>query len=199
MAAQHGQEGTEPGDGASSPQDAPATPVPGSTAGEAYLVRPDEGPGHGVMVLHSWWGLGPQVKRVVERLADAGYTALAPDLAGGVVTDDPEEAQRLLSDYKRKREEAEREAEAIVANARKDAEFYAADAKAKAEDFVARRTRAAEQKIALAESQAVAEVRAAAAEAAVSAAERVLAGQAKGPLSDELFDRGVSELRTKLN
>ncbi|MFL1876534.1 hypothetical protein ACIKT0_15360, partial [Hansschlegelia beijingensis] len=65
-----------------------------------------------------------------------------------------EEAQRLLADYKRKREEAEREAEAIVANARKDAEFYAADAKAKAEDFVARRTRAAEQKIALAESQA---------------------------------------------
>jgi len=110
-----------------------------------------------------------------------------------------EEAQRLLADYKRKREEAEREAEAIVANARRDAEIYAADAKAKAEDFVARRTRAAEQKIALAEGQAVAEVRAAAADAAVAAAERVLAGQAKGELSDQLFERGVSELRTKLN
>jgi len=110
-----------------------------------------------------------------------------------------EEAARMLADYKRKREEAEREAEAIVANARRDAAAYAADAKAKAEEFVARRTKAAEQKIALAESQAVAEVRAAAADAAVSAAERVLTGQAKSGLGDQLFDKGLSEVRAKLN
>ena len=48
-------------------------------AGHAYLVVPDDGPGHGVLVLHSWWGLTPAVKEVVEALADAGYTALAPD------------------------------------------------------------------------------------------------------------------------
>lgn len=110
-----------------------------------------------------------------------------------------EEAARVLADYKRKREEAEKEAETIVANARKDAEGYARDAKAKAEDFLARRTRAAEQKIALAESQAVAEVRAAAADAAVAAAERVLAGEAKKGLGDQLFEKGLSEVRSKLN
>lgn len=110
-----------------------------------------------------------------------------------------EEAASVLADYKRKREEASREAEAIVASAKKDAEAYAADAKAKAEEFVARRTRAAEQKIALAESQAVAEVRAAAADAAVSAAERVLSGQAKGDLGTQLFEKGLSEVRAKLN
>lgn len=110
-----------------------------------------------------------------------------------------EEAARMLSDYKRKREEAEREAEAIVATARKDAAAYAADAKAKAEEFVARRTKAAEQKIALAESQAVAEVRSAAADAAVSAAETVLSGQAKSGFGDQLFDKGLSEVRSKLN
>ena len=54
-----------------------AQPAP---AGAAYLVEPDDGPGHGVLVLHSWWGLTPEVKAVVEALADVGYTALAPDL-----------------------------------------------------------------------------------------------------------------------
>lgn len=110
-----------------------------------------------------------------------------------------EEAAQVLADYKRKREEAETEAQAIVEAARKDAVAYAADAKAKAEEFVARRTKAAEQKIALAESQAVAEVRAAAADAAVAAAEKVLSGQAKGELGDNLFDKGLSEVRAKLN
>lgn len=84
-------------DGDRSPS-APGAPVPGSPAGEAYLVRPDDGPGHGVLVLHSWWGLTPSVKRLVERLADEGYTALAPDLTEGLVTDDAEQAQRALAD-----------------------------------------------------------------------------------------------------
>lgn len=67
-------------------------------AGTAYLVQPDAGPGTGVLVLHSWWGLSPGVKAFVERLADHGYTALAPDLNAGLVTDDADEAQRALAD-----------------------------------------------------------------------------------------------------
>lgn len=58
-------------------------PRPGSRSGSAYLVRPDDGPGPGVLVLHSWWGLTATTKAVVEALADAGYTALAPDLLHG--------------------------------------------------------------------------------------------------------------------
>ena len=100
MAAHDEQQptGSGPAEGGSPSGERPGAPVPGTSAGAAYLVRPDDGPGHGVLVLHSWWGLSPGVKRVVERLADAGYTALAPDLSGGVATDDPEEAQRLLAD-----------------------------------------------------------------------------------------------------
>ena len=48
------------------------------------------------------------------------------------------------------------------------------------EDFVARRTKTAESKIALAEAQAVADVRAAAAEAAVAAASTILSQSVKG-------------------
>lgn len=66
-------------------------------AGDAYLVRPGSGAGHGVLVLHSWWGLTRGVKDVVEALADAGYTALAPDLLGGLLPTDGEEARDLLA------------------------------------------------------------------------------------------------------
>jgi carboxymethylenebutenolidase len=70
----------------------------GAPSGAAYLVQPDDGPGPGVLVLHSWWGLTRSVKDVVEALADAGYTAMAPDLCDGVVPADGDEARQLLAD-----------------------------------------------------------------------------------------------------
>ncbi|MFZ4518505.1 MAG: dienelactone hydrolase family protein [Microthrixaceae bacterium] len=72
-------------------------PVRAASAGSAYLVVPDEGPGHGVLVLHSWWGLTPFVKSYVERVADLGYSVLAPDLLGGDLPDDADEARDLLA------------------------------------------------------------------------------------------------------
>ena len=110
-----------------------------------------------------------------------------------------DEAAKVLGDYKARRASAEREAAAIVAGARAEAERIAADAKAKMEDFVARRTRAAGSKIALAEAQAVADVRAAAAEAAVNAATRILSGTVKGDIADNLLSKGIAEVRQKLN
>ena len=69
-----------------------------------------------------------------------------------------EEAQRVLADYQKKRQEAEAEAAEIVRTARVEAERLAADAQTKLADFVTRRTRMAEQKIAQAEAQATADV-----------------------------------------
>lgn len=48
-------------------------------------------------MLHSWWGLTRSVKDAVEELADAGYTAMAPDLLLGRRPEDGEEASRLLA------------------------------------------------------------------------------------------------------
>lgn len=71
-------------------------PRPGPS-GTGYLVLPEAGHGPGVLVLHSWWGLTPFFKQVCDRLADAGFVALAPDLhGGGRTTDDPTEAERWL-------------------------------------------------------------------------------------------------------
>jgi F-type H+-transporting ATPase subunit b len=110
-----------------------------------------------------------------------------------------EEAAKLLAEYKTRRASAEREAEEIISGARADAERIAAEAKTKMEDFVARRTKTAESKIALAEAQAVADVRAAAAEAAVAAASTILSQSVKGSVADDLLAKGIAEVKAKLN
>ena len=110
-----------------------------------------------------------------------------------------DEAASLLADYKARHAAAEREAAEIITSAKEEAERIAAEAKTKMEDFVARRTKTAEGKIALAEAQAIADVRAAAANAAVAAASNILSQSVKGSVADDLFAKGIAEVRAKLN
>jgi F-type H+-transporting ATPase subunit b len=110
-----------------------------------------------------------------------------------------DEAQALLGEFERKARDAETEAQAIIAGARAEAERLATEAKSRAEDFVARRTKMAETKIAQAEAQALAEVRSAAADAAVAAAEKILSTATKGKIADDLVARGIADLRKSFN
>ena len=110
-----------------------------------------------------------------------------------------EEAQRLLSDYQRKRGEAEAEAASIREAAEREAENLRKEAEAKTADYVARRTALAEQKIGQAEAQAVAEVKAAAVDVAVAAAGRVLADKVTGRTQTDLFKKSLDEVRARMN
>jgi F-type H+-transporting ATPase subunit b len=110
-----------------------------------------------------------------------------------------QEADALVAEYEQKRRSAESEAAAIVATAKEEAERTAKEAHQRLSDFVARRTAAAEAKIAQAETQALADVRAAAADAAVRASEIVLRDRMKGPGGTELLAKGVAEVKAKLN
>ena len=110
-----------------------------------------------------------------------------------------DEAQKLVAEYRAKRESAVKEADEIIANAKAEAERLAAEARARMEDFVTRRTKMAEAKIAQAEAQALADVRAAAADAAVAAAAKVLSETVKGQTAETLLTQGISEVRQKLN
>src|SRR5438046_3220896 len=60
-----------------------------------YLAVPEQGSGPGVLVLHAWWGLTEPFRQVCDRLAEAGFVALAPDLYRGKTTAAIEEAQAL--------------------------------------------------------------------------------------------------------
>jgi len=110
-----------------------------------------------------------------------------------------DEALKLLADYQRKRQEAETEAQDIIAGAKAEAERLAVEAKTRVEEFVSRRTKMAETKIAQAEAQALSDVRAAAAEAAVAAAEKILTQAAKGKAAEDLVAKGIEDVRKKLN
>jgi F-type H+-transporting ATPase subunit b len=109
-----------------------------------------------------------------------------------------EEAQKLLADIKTQREASEHQAQAILEMAKEEAERLAVDAKAKLEEQIKRRGEMAERRIALAEAQAAAEVKAAAVDLAAQAAERVLAARLAAAQADPLIDPAVAQLATKL-
>jgi F-type H+-transporting ATPase subunit b len=146
-----------------------------------------------LMVLFAWLG----IHRTVLKALDHRSERIKGELDDARRLKD--EAAKLLADYQARRATAEREAQEIIAAARTEAERIAAEAKTKMEDFVARRTKTAENKIAMAEAQAMADVRAAAAEAAVAAASAVLSQTVKGDVAENLLTKGISEVKTKLN
>jgi F-type H+-transporting ATPase subunit b len=148
-----------------------------------------------VVLLAIFWKLGVH-KTAVNALDDRG-TRIKSELDEARRLKD--EAQAVLADAERRRRDAEQEAQEIIVAARGDAERVASEARNKAEEFVARRTKMAETKIAQAEQQAIADVRAAAADAAVAAAERILRDSVKGSVADDLVSRGIGDIKSKLN
>ena len=109
-----------------------------------------------------------------------------------------EEAQALLSSLKDQREQTEKLAGEMLANAKAEAKRFEVEAKAKLEEQIKRRQELAERRISNAEAQAAAEVKAAAAELATQLAEGVLAQRITGAKSDPLIDAAVGQLATKL-
>ncbi len=110
-----------------------------------------------------------------------------------------EEAQSLLADYQRKHRNAGQEAEAIVELARREAEAFSAETRRALAETVERRRRQAEEKIARAEAQAVEDVRAAAVDMAIAAAEKILREKAAGPGGAALIDESIRTIKSRLN
>ncbi|PTW62227.1 F-type H+-transporting ATPase subunit b [Breoghania corrubedonensis] len=110
-----------------------------------------------------------------------------------------EEAQALLADYQRKHREAEEEAETIVAEARREAELLTVQTEAALNEMIERRTRLAETKIAMAESQAMAEVKARATDVAVAAAEKILEAKVTGKVAEKLLADSIKEVGSRIN
>ncbi len=61
---------------------------------DGYLAGDGSGPG--VIVIQEWWGLVPHITDVADRLAAAGFTALAPDLYHGESSTEPDGAGKLM-------------------------------------------------------------------------------------------------------
>ena len=84
----------------------------GEQDGEAltgFLAMPEGGASDlpAVIVIHEWWGLNDNIRRVTERLAGEGYRALAVDLYRGEVAPDPKTAMRLSSGLRKQGEQTD--------------------------------------------------------------------------------------------
>lgn len=110
-----------------------------------------------------------------------------------------EEAQHMLAEYQRKQRDAVKEAEGIVEHAKEEAERLREKAEKDLEDSLARREQQAKDRIAQAEGNAVEEVRAAAAELAVSAARKILEDKLDDKAGGALVDDAIKALPEKLH
>ncbi len=70
------------------------------TSAQGYLTLPDGGTGPGVIVVQEWWGLDSGTKEMADRLATAGFVALAPDLYHGELAahDEMDKAGQLMQE-----------------------------------------------------------------------------------------------------
>jgi len=110
-----------------------------------------------------------------------------------------DDAQKTLGQFQRKQRDALQEAEAIVAHAREEAARLAERAKRDLEATIDRRQHLAQEKIALAEAKALAEVRNAAVEIAIGAARHVIAERLGDTQGQALVDQAIAELPRRLN
>jgi F-type H+-transporting ATPase subunit b len=109
------------------------------------------------------------------------------------------EAEKVLADYRKKQGDAVKEAQGIIDLASKEAEILAAETRRSIKEQFDRRMKLAEDKIARAEADALREVREAAANAAVAAAQTVIAAQLTPETADKLVKQGIDALKGKLN
>ena len=64
---------------------------------QGYLAEPAQPAGApALVVIQEWWGLNAQIRGVADRLAQAGFVALVPDLYRGKSTIEAEEAHHLM-------------------------------------------------------------------------------------------------------
>lgn len=71
----------------------------GDLQASGYLALPEAGSGPGVIVVQEWWGLDSGTVAMADRLAAAGFVALAPDLYHGALAghDEVDRAAELMS------------------------------------------------------------------------------------------------------
>jgi F-type H+-transporting ATPase subunit b len=107
------------------------------------------------------------------------------------------EAEALRQSYEDQRVQALTEAEGIIAKARDDAARLKVEAEAQLTTSIATRGRQAEDRIKRAEEAALAEVRAAATNAAIATAEKVLVTAARGKVGEKLVSAGITSIAGK--
>ena len=124
--------------------------------------------------------LDEQIERVKKELSDA--------------IELKEEANALLAEYERKKEDAEKEAEIIIANAKERAKNYEQSALAKSEEIIKRQEAQSVEKINQAEIQAMSRIRKSIIEKSIDSAEKLVSEKISSKKSDQIFTDSLKDL-----
>jgi len=124
--------------------------------------------------------LDEQIERVKKELSDA--------------IELKEEANTLLAEYERKKEDAEKEAETIIANAKERAKNYEQSALAKSEEIIKRQEAQSIEKINQAEIQAMSKIRKSIIEKSIDSAEKLVSEKISSKKSDQIFTDSLKDL-----
>ena len=136
------------------------------------------------------------IHRIIAKMLDGQIQKIADDLAAAKKL--REEAAALLVEYEQKRVAAEGEAEGIIAAAKDEATRITAEAQVSLAELITRRTKAVDDKIAQAEAQAIAEVRARSADVAIEAARAVLTDEMNRK-GGQIVDKAIADVGNRLN
>ena len=110
-----------------------------------------------------------------------------------------EEAQAIFAEFERKHREVDTQVGEIVAHAKLEAEQAAENAKADLAASIERRLRGADEQIAMAEANAVREVRDRAVQVAIAAAAEVMAARLTADDADALVDDAIRSVGERLH
>jgi F-type H+-transporting ATPase subunit b len=146
-----------------------------------------------VLAIFLWKGAPAFIARALDRRADA----ISKELES--VKRLREEAETVLINYRERAQGTESETAAILNESRAENERFAAEARAQMQAQIERRARQAQERIVQAEANAMAEIRALAADAAVAAAEKIIASRLGEQKATALIAQSIGELPAKLN
>lgn len=145
-----------------------------------------------VLGLGLWKGLGPMVVALDKRAERIRRSLVEAEALAG-------EAERTLSDYKKKQREALAEAERILEHAKSEAKRIAEQAALDLEESLKRREQLAFDKIAQAEAAALTAVRNQAVDLAIAATADIIRRNLSDAQAGALIDQGLADVARKLN
>ena len=124
--------------------------------------------------------LDEQIQRVKKELSDA--------------IELKEEANTLLAEYQRKKEDALKEADDIIANARERAQIYEQAALTKSEQIIKRQEAQSIEKINQAELQAMSKIQQTIVEQSINAAEKLVSEKISVEKSEQIFAESLKDI-----
>lgn len=148
-----------------------------------------------VLFLALLWYLG--VHKFIAKALDARAERIRAELDEAKKL--KEEAQELFADFERKQKEVEGQATEIVERAKVEAEQAAERAKADIQASIERRLKAADEQIALAEANAVREVKNKAVAVAIAAATEVITRNLDAERAEGMVEAAIKNVGAKLH